>query len=399
MWTEKYRPKVLSEVAGNDDLRGKINQWLRTWDSSFKPILLQGTPGVGKTSLIYALANELNYHVIELNASDKRTKNTLQSSLEPLFQSTTLFNEKILVLIEEVDGLDSRADYGGVDFLIDTIDSISVPIIITCNYSESKKLSKLVKKCQVYKFKKIDPRQISLVLESIIKKEKINISLDDIIAISTNANGDLRYAINTLQTYDSTLDQIPSFISKSLSLDQGIRQYLDSEDIPSAMNSLLTTISNPNDILRAIFSSVVSSSSKIPNDELSRILSILSDVDILLGKILKTREWRQLRYFNSLLVYSLFEHLSPHPIKFSLYHNPFPIQVRIWNDGRNFRTIVKSLNKYSNESSDNLVNLIPYLILILSKNKNRDSFLTRLGLEDKEINTINREITKLSKSK
>ena len=209
----------------------------------------------------------------------------------------------------------------------------------------------------------------------------------------------MRYAINTLQTYDSTLDQIPSFVSKSLSLDQGIRQYLDSEDIPSAMNSLLTTNSNPNDILRAIFSSVVSSSSKIPNDELSRILSILSDIDILLGRILKTREWRQLRYFNSLLVYSLFEHLSPHPIKFSLYHNPFPIQVRIWNDGRNFRTIVKSLNKYSNESSDNLVDLIPYLILILSKNKNRDSFLTRLGLEDKEINTINREITKLSKSK
>ena len=399
MWTEKYRPKILSEVAGNDDLRGKINQWLRTWDSSFKPLLLQGTPGVGKTSLIYALANELNYHVIELNASDKRTKNNLQSSLEPLFQSTTLFNEKILVLIEEVDGLDSRADYGGVDFLIDTIDSISVPIIITCNSSESKKLSKLVKKCQVYKFKKIEPRQISLVLESITKQEKINISLDNIIAISTNANGDLRYAINTLQTYDSTLDQLPSFISKSLSLDQGIRQYLDSDDIPSAMNSLLNTNSNPNDILRAIFSSVVSSSSKIPNDELSRILSILSDVDILLGKILKTREWRQLRYFNSLLVYSLFEHLSPHPIKFSLYHNPFPIQVRIWNDGRNFRTIVKSLNKYSNESSDNLVDLIPYLILILSKNKNRDSFLTRLGLEDKEINTINREITKLSKSK
>mgnify|MGYP003313180944 CR=1 FL=1 len=190
---------------------------------------------------------------------------------------------------------------------------------------------------------------IHKIKPSIIKKEKINISLDDIIAISTNANGDLRYAINTLQTYDSTLDQIPSFISKSLSLDQGIRQYLDSEDISSAMNSLLTTNSNPNDILRAIFSSVVSSSSKIPNDELSRILSILSDVDILLGKILKTREWRQLRYFNSLLVYSLFEHLSPHPIKFSLYHNPFPIQVRIWNDGRNFRTIVKSLNKYSNE--------------------------------------------------
>ena len=399
MWTEKYRPKVLSEVADNDDLRGKINKWLRTWDTSFKPILLQGTPGVGKTSLVYALAKELYYHVIELNASDKRTRNNLQSSLEPLFQSTTLFNEKILVLIEEVDGLDSRADYGGVDFLIETIDSITVPIIITCNSSDSKKLSKLLKKCQVYKFKKIDPRQISLVLESIAKKEKLTLPLDNIVNISTTSNGDLRYAINALQTYDSTIEQPRTFISKSLSLDQGIRQYFDSVDMSEAMNSLLNTHSNPNDILRAIFSSVVSSSNKIPNNELSKILSILSDIDLLLGRIIKTREWRQLRYFNSLLVYSLFETLTHQPIKFSLYQNPFPLQVRIWNDGRNFRTIVKSLNKYTNESTDNLVDSIPYFILILSKQENRNNLLTRLGLEDKEINTINREITNISKSK
>ena len=399
MWTEKYRPKVLGEVAGNDELRGKINKWLRTWDNSSKPILLQGSPGIGKTSLAYALADELDYHVIELNASDKRTKNSLQSSLEPLFQSTTLFNEKLLILIEEVDGLDSRADYGGVDFLIDTIDSISVPIIITCNSSNSKKLSKLIKKCQIFKFKKIDARQISLVLESIAKNENLDITLDEIINISTNSNGDLRYAINALQTYNSTQEQSRSFISQSLSLDEGIRQYLTSEDMPAAMNSLLNTNSNPNDILRAIFSSVVSSSKVVPKHELSKILSILSDIDLLLGRILKTREWRQLRYFNNLLVYSLFETLSRYPIKFSLYHNPFPLQVRIWNDGRNFRTIVQSLNKYTNESTNNLTDILPYFIIILSKYPNRDNLLLRLGLEDKEINTLTREITNLSKSK
>ena len=203
-------------------------------------------------------------------------------------------------------------------------------------------------------------------IEAKAKKEKLTLPLDDIVNISTTSNGDLRYAINALQTYDSTMEQPRSFISKSLSLDQGIRQYFDSVDMSEAMNSLLNTHSNPNDILRAIFSSVVSSSRKIPYNELSKILSILSDIDLLLGRIIKTREWRQLRYFNSLLVYSLFETLTHQPIKFSLYQNPFPLQVRIWNDGRNFRTIVKSLNKYTNESTDNLVDLIPYFILILS---------------------------------
>ena len=88
MWTEKYRPVDLGKLIGNDDVRGKFNQWLRTWKNSSKPALLQGPPGVGKTTLVYALANELNYNIIEFNASDTRTKSKLQASLGPLFQSS-----------------------------------------------------------------------------------------------------------------------------------------------------------------------------------------------------------------------------------------------------------------------------------------------------------------------
>ncbi|UCD02569.1 MAG: AAA family ATPase, partial [Promethearchaeota archaeon] len=35
-------------------------------------VLLEGPPGIGKTSIVYALANDLNMEVVETNASDTR---------------------------------------------------------------------------------------------------------------------------------------------------------------------------------------------------------------------------------------------------------------------------------------------------------------------------------------
>ena len=72
-WTEKYRPTSLSDVLGNAKAVNTLLRWARDWEHGppAKPaLILAGSPGIGKTSTALALASEMGWGVIELNASD-----------------------------------------------------------------------------------------------------------------------------------------------------------------------------------------------------------------------------------------------------------------------------------------------------------------------------------------
>ena len=72
-WTEKYRPTTLSEVRGNDKARDALQEWAETWDDHGEAVVLYGSPGVGKTSAAHALAGDMGWPVMELNASNSRS--------------------------------------------------------------------------------------------------------------------------------------------------------------------------------------------------------------------------------------------------------------------------------------------------------------------------------------
>ena len=72
-WAEKYRPAHLADIVGNSTAVRQMADWAKTWTRKSRPLLLYGKPGIGKTSSAWALASDMGWEVIELNASDQRT--------------------------------------------------------------------------------------------------------------------------------------------------------------------------------------------------------------------------------------------------------------------------------------------------------------------------------------
>jgi replication factor C large subunit len=203
----RYAPKKLDEVIGNAERLAQVRQWMLHWLSGRRkqPLLLWGPPGTGKTSIAYALKEEFDLDIIEINASELRNKNKVERVVLPTSMAGSLFGRGRLVLIDDADILAGNADRGGSGAIVSFLSECACPVIVTATNIWDKKLAAIRNECEPVEMKKISKVSIRKLLEHIAKKEKLELDPDKIDRIAENASGDVRAALNDLQCLSPTL--------------------------------------------------------------------------------------------------------------------------------------------------------------------------------------------------
>ncbi|MEK6955779.1 MAG: replication factor C large subunit [Nanoarchaeota archaeon] len=245
IFIDKYKITKLDNLIGQDTAIKELRLFVNNFPNVKKrAVLVYGTIGTGKTTAVHALAKELDYEIIEVNASDFRDRESIEKIIGENSKQMSLFNRGKIILIDEVDAISGNEDRGGVQALNKILENTSFPIIMTTNDLNHDKIKELKKSSTPIEFKTLSNKDIELILKKICENEKLISDEITLKKISINAGGDVRAAINDLQSlivenkivleelpernYEISTDNALNTIFKSKSLQSyKITEFLD----------------------------------------------------------------------------------------------------------------------------------------------------------------------------
>lgn len=301
-WTEKYRPNSLSDIYGNKKQVQELDSWISSWEIGGDAIVLHGPPGVGKTSAAHAAANDYNHDVVEVNASDKRTRADIEEFVGKATEFQNLGDDtKTVIVVDEADNLHGNHDRGGSKAITEIVKNSRTPVILIANdfYELSRTLRNNSKEIE---FEYVDESEIGKALRDVCEAEGISYDFESLKKFASQSKGDVRSAINDLKALTSgnnSLSESESNITGERSQKIGIFPYLDDlfkqYSAEEAYTNAREVDKTPDEMLRWIKDNVYK---VYDGDELADAYEFISNADVWLGRTYTTQEYKYWKYAN-----------------------------------------------------------------------------------------------------
>jgi len=203
-WTEKYRPKKLSEIVGQDEIVRRLETYVKM--RNLPHLLFVGGAGVGKTTCALVIAREFfgeewHRNFLELNASDERGIDVVRNKIKDFARTIPLGEHSFkIIFLDESDALTPDAQ----NALRRTMEryTSTCRFILSCNYS-SKIIPPIQSRCALFRFRPLNSKDMTKRLKYIAEREGVKLEDGAIEAIIYISEGDMRMAINILQAVSS----------------------------------------------------------------------------------------------------------------------------------------------------------------------------------------------------
>lgn len=388
---EKYAPKKTDDVLGNPEARRQLKRWALNWGRGErgKPILLAGPTGVGKTALALALANELHLELVQMSASDFRNRERVEKVIRGAAMASTLSGRGKLILIDDIDAMAGREDFGGISAIASILRENPCPIILTATDAYERKISQLRFLCEILCLRRSIAPSIAKLLARIAECEGIPCSPDMIVEIARNSNGDIRAAINDLQACSPGLrDQEKGMFERLSSLFKS-STYREAREagFGDVEHEFLKLWIDEN--LPAVYS----------GKDLAGAFSMLSRSDIFYGRIRARQHWGFLRYSGDLMTAGVSlarEDLRPRYARYS-----FPAFLRHMGATASSRAAMKSLlskiGRKVHTPSVHAGSFLPVIAHMYAQEPERTAAF--YGLEEKELELLRKSLPPCARAK
>jgi len=335
-WIIKYRPKKLDEVVDQEEAKSKFLQWIKQWEQgkpSKKAALLYGPAGCGKTSLVEAYAKEHGYELIEMNASDSRRKQDIERIVKVAATMRSLVARKKIILLDEVDGINTRYDAGAVDAILELLEVTSYPVVLTANNPWDQNLKPLRDASEMIQFKRLSEKDVITALKRICQAEKLVCDEEALKEIAKRSEGDLRSAVNDLQAVAEGYGKVTLEHVKALTTYRD-REYAPFEALHKMFNAryifqakqAITQTNVDHDTMALWINEHIPTYYEDP-EEIMRAYEALSRADVYRGRIVKSGSWDLLSYVFDLMGPGVAFARRVYKYKWKAYKSPERLQL------------------------------------------------------------------------